>query len=177
MALRTLLARSGIQLKWNPALATTSLAQNGLQRFFATVQDDRKYAESHEWAQVDGDNATVGISDFAQLQLGDVVYVELPEVGTEVKQGEVFGVVESVKYPVFRPLDYRMIQAASDVYSPVSGEVTEVNSSLVDDSSLVNESPYDDGWFMKVKVTDKGSLNSLMESKAYEEHCAKADDH
>jgi len=92
------------------------------------------------------------------------VYVELPEVGTEVKQGEVFGVVESVK-------------AASDVYSPVSGEVTEVNSSLVDDSSLVNESPYDDGWFMKVKVTDKGSLNSLMESKAYEEHCAKADDH
>mmetsp|Transcript_14112 Transcript_14112/g.42602 ORF Transcript_14112/g.42602 Transcript_14112/m.42602 type:complete len:165 (-) Transcript_14112:309-803(-) len=164
MALRTLLARSGIQLKWNPALATTSLAQNGLQRFFATVQDDRKYAESHEWAQVDGDNATVGISDFAQLQLGDVVYVELPEVGTEVKQGEVFGVVESVK-------------AASDVYSPVSGEVTEVNSSLVDDSSLVNESPYDDGWFMKVKVTDKGSLNSLMESKAYEEHCAKADDH
>jgi len=77
MALRTLLARSGIQLKWNPALATTSLAQNGLQRFFATVQDDRKYAESHEWAQVDGDNATVGISDFAQVCATDLMVPEL----------------------------------------------------------------------------------------------------
>lgn len=118
--------------------------------------DGFKYAKSHEYVNMDGDIATVGISDFAQSELGDVVYVELPEVGSELTKGETFGVVESVK-------------AASDVYAPVSGEVIEVNETLADDPSKVNSEPFEGGWMMKVKVTGGGE--DLLDSKAYEAHC------
>ena len=124
----------------------------------ATVVDGLKYAESHEWVKVEGGEATIGITDFAQSELGDVVYVELPEVGTAVEAKETFGVVESVK-------------AASDVYSPISGEVTAVNDALVDDPSKLNTEPFEGGWMMKIKVSDAGELDGLMDSAAYSASC------
>ncbi|EFJ40977.1 hypothetical protein VOLCADRAFT_77739 [Volvox carteri f. nagariensis] len=127
---------------------------------FSTVAQGYKYAKSHEWAKADGDIATVGISDHAQGQLGDVVYVELPDVGKEVKRGETFGVVESVK-------------AASDVYSPVSGEVVEVNQALVDKPGTVNTSPYEEGWIIKVKMSKKGELVGLLNADEYAAECEK----
>ncbi|KAG2437594.1 hypothetical protein HYH02_011234 [Chlamydomonas schloesseri] len=129
-------------------------------RSYATVEKGYKYAASHEWANVNGDVATVGISDHAQGELGDVVYVELPDVGKAVKKGETFGVVESVK-------------AASDVYSPVSGEVVEVNSVLVDKPGTVNTSPFKEGWIIKVKLSNKGELSSLLDADAYTKECEK----
>nr|BCL66155.1 glycine cleavage system protein H [Volvox reticuliferus]BCL66223.1 glycine cleavage system protein H [Volvox reticuliferus] len=127
---------------------------------YSTVVQGYKYAKSHEWAKVDGDTATVGISDHAQGQLGDVVYVELPDVGKAVKQGETFGVVESVK-------------AASDVYSPISGEVVEVNQALVDKPGTVNTSPFEEGWIIKVKLSNKGELGALLDADAYAAECEK----
>ena len=141
-----------------------SLSQSGgnilpfAARGYATVVDGLKYAESHEWAKVDGETATIGITDFAQSELGDVVYVELPEVGATVEAKETFGVVESVK-------------AASDVYSPVTGEVVEVNDALVDDPSKLNSEPFEGGWMMKVKVSDASELDGLMDSAAYSASC------
>lgn len=120
---------------------------------------DLRYSKEHEWVRVDGDIATVGISDFAQAQLGDVVFVELPEVGRGVSQNEETAVVESVK-------------AASEVYAPVSGEVVEVNNALEDDPELVNRSPMDDGWFVKIRMTDASQLDALMDSAAYESFTA-----
>ncbi len=114
-----------------------------------------KYASSHEWALDNGDGTvTVGISEHAQEALGDVVFVELPEVGSELEAGEEFGVVESVK-------------AASDVYSPVSGEVIGVNSDLEDSPETINESPYKEGWLIKIKMTDATELDDLLDAKAY----------
>ncbi|KAL3159795.1 hypothetical protein ABBQ38_010200 [Trebouxia sp. C0009 RCD-2024] len=166
MALRILASEAVSSLGLRRAAPTLSSAQpQFLQIFsqnFASVSKDVVYQDSHEWAKVDGETATVGISDFAQAELGDIVYVELPEVGSEVKQGEQFGVVESVK-------------AASDINSPVSGEVTEVNSSLTDESSKVNQEPYSGGWMMKVKLSDKGELKNLMDPAQYEDHCAKSE--
>lgn len=127
-------------------------------RGFATVVDGLKYAESHEWVKLDGDTGTIGITDFAQSELGDVVYVELPEVGSTVTAKETFGVVESVK-------------AASDVYSPVSGEVIEVNDALVDDPSKLNSEPFEGGWMMKIKVSDASEADGLMDSAAYSAQC------
>ncbi|KAI5667588.1 hypothetical protein M9H77_17441 [Catharanthus roseus] len=127
-------------------------------RGFATVIKDLKYAESHEWVKVDGNSATVGITDHAQDHLGDVVYVELPEVGASVKQGEGFASVESVK-------------ATSDVYSPVSGKVVEVNKELDSSPGLVNASPYGNGWIMKVEMNNKDELNSLLDSDQYSKVC------
>merc|ERR1719199_171000 len=126
-------------------------------RAMSTVIEGLKYMQSHEWAKVDGDVATIGITDHAQAELGDVVYVELPEVGSTVTHKETFGVVESVK-------------AASDVYSPVTGEVIEVNEALNDTPGTVNESPFESGWLMKVKVSDVPS--SLMDAAAYEKSIA-----
>ncbi|MGB0684099.1 MAG: glycine cleavage system protein GcvH [Magnetovibrionaceae bacterium] len=114
------------------------------------------YTKDHEWVAVEGDEATIGITDYAQQQLGDVVFVELPEDGTELKAGTEAGVVESVK-------------AASDVYAPVSGTVTEGNQGLVDDPALVNRSAEDDGWFFKVTLADAGELDELMDEEAYRE--------
>ena len=114
----------------------------------------RYFTDEHEWIDLEGDTATVGITDFAQGQLGDIVFVELPEVGTMVEKGKDAAVVESVK-------------AASDVYAPLSGEVVEVNDGLEDDPALVNSSPEEDGWFFKMTVSDKSELEGLMDDKAY----------
>ena len=113
-----------------------------------------KYTEDHEWVKVEGDTATVGITVHAQDALGDVVFVELPEVGATLAQKDTAGVVESVK-------------AAADVYMPISGEVTEVNEALRDDPSLANSDPLGEGWFFKVKLSDPSQLDALMDETAY----------
>jgi glycine cleavage system H protein len=121
--------------------------------------DDLKYAASHEWVRVDEDGvATVGISDHAQDALGDIVFVELPEPGTNVNARDEVSVVESVK-------------AASDIYSPVSGEIIAVNEDLLEAPETVNSSPYDNGWFYKIKVSDEAELDELMDAEAYSDHC------
>jgi glycine cleavage system H protein len=116
------------------------------------------YTEEHEWIRVEGDSATVGITDFAQGQLGDIVFVELPEAGRQVSKGGEAAVVESVK-------------AASDVYAPVSGEVTEANQALSDDPSLVNTAPEGDGWFFKLRLSDPSELDGLMDAESYQAFC------
>jgi glycine cleavage system H protein len=113
------------------------------------------YTKEHEWVRVDGDVATIGISDHAQEQLGDVVFVELPEVGKEVAQGDQLAVVESVK-------------AASDIYAPVSGEVVERNEALEGSPALVNEDPEGGAWFFKLKLKERAELDELMDREAYE---------
>lgn len=121
---------------------------------------DLLYASTHEWASSDGDQIIVGISDYAQHALGDVVFVELPEVGSTLEQGQSFGAVESVK-------------AASDVYAPVSGEVIEVNETLVDAPETVNSDPYESGWMIKLRARDfEGERGSLMDAIAYAQHAA-----
>jgi glycine cleavage system H protein len=117
------------------------------------IPTELKYLKSHEWLRLEGDIATVGISDFAQDQLGDVVFVELPAVGKILKAGDATAVVESVK-------------TASDIYSPVSGEVIEVNSSLTDEPELINSGPYGDGFLFKVRVT--GTSSDLLDAAAYQ---------
>lgn len=119
-----------------------------------STPSDLKYARSDEWVRLEGDTATIGISDFAQDQLNDIVFVELPEVGDELAQGATFGVVESVK-------------AASDVYVPVAGTVTEVNTALQDEPELINADPYGRGWIIKLKVSDPAPLDALMDADAY----------
>jgi len=124
------------------------------------IPADLKYLETHQWVRVEADGtATVGITDFAQEQLGDVVYIGVPEVGVTVNGGEEAGVAESVK-------------SASDVFSPVTGEVIEVNEKLEDEPEIVNEDPYGDGWMFKVKLADLGELDGLMDADAYSEHVA-----
>jgi glycine cleavage system H protein len=118
------------------------------------VPADLRYAKSHEWVRVNGDVATIGITDHAQHELTDVVFVELPALGRMLKAGEACAVVESVK-------------TASDIYSPVSGEVLAVNQKVVDEPALVNEKPYDDGWFFQVKVSNPDELTALMNDQAY----------
>jgi len=118
------------------------------------------YSKDHEWIAVDGDIGTVGITDFAQQELGDVVYVELPDVGKPLSANDPFGTVESVK-------------AVSDVFSPVSGEVVEVNSRLIDEPELVNESPHDEAWIMRIRIKDASELQSLMRAEQYEEYIRK----
>ncbi|MBT6084222.1 MAG: glycine cleavage system protein GcvH [Rhodospirillaceae bacterium] len=118
-----------------------------------------KYSEDHEWIIVDGDIGTVGITDHAQSQLGDIVFVELPEVGSAVEAGTDAGVVESVK-------------AASDLMTPVSGEITETNDALEAEPSLANSAPTGDGWFFKVKLSDTSELDGLMDEAAYKAFCA-----
>jgi len=120
---------------------------------------DCKYAATHEWARLDEDGTvTVGISDFAQNSLGDVVYVELPEEGQDVSGGDEAGVVESVK-------------AASDIYAPVSGTVVAINEALEDEPEKVNQDPYGDGWFFKLKPNDEAELEELLDAEAYQEVC------
>ncbi|WP_417336924.1 glycine cleavage system protein GcvH [Halobacteriovorax marinus] len=121
------------------------------------VPKELKYTTDHEWAQLEGDIVTVGITDFAQSSLGDIVFVELPEVGDELSKEDSFGVVESIK-------------SVSDLYSPLAGEVVEVNSELVDSPESCNESPYG-SWMIKLKVESADEFNSLMTPEAYSEHC------
>ena len=117
------------------------------------------YTKDHEWVRVDGDTGTVGITDFAQGQLGDIVFVEVPEAGRQVEQGGDAAVVESVK-------------AASDVYAPVSGEVVEGNAALADTPDLVNTDPEGEGWFFKLRLSDTSQLDGLMDADAYKAFCA-----
>jgi glycine cleavage system H protein len=120
----------------------------------SNIPSDLKYAKSHEWVRVSGGTATVGITDHAQHELTDVVFLELPEIGRKVKAGDACAVVESVK-------------TASDIYSPVSGEITEINKAAVDNPALVNTDSYGNGWFYKIKLTDPAELNSLLSPEQY----------
>ena len=120
----------------------------------SNVPDELKYAKSHEWVRVEGDTATVGITDHAQHELTDVVFVELPKAGRSVGAGEACAVVESVK-------------TASDIYSPVSGEVTEVNPGVVSNPALANTDPYGAGWFYKLKLTNPAETSSLLTAAQY----------
>lgn len=116
--------------------------------------DDVRYAESHEWARTESDKVKVGISDYAQDQLGDIVFVELPEVGDTFGKGEEFGTVESVK-------------AVSELYMPVAGEIVAINASLEDSPEKVNNTPYGDGWMIEVKADDPSQFDDLMDNSAY----------
>ncbi len=116
------------------------------------------FTPEHEWVAVDGDAGIVGISAYAANALGDVVYVELPEIGRDMAKGDEAAVVESVK-------------AASEIYAPVGGEVTEINAALDDTPDKVNEDPRGDGWFLKIKITDKSELEALMDEAAYKTYC------
>jgi len=123
------------------------------------VPSDLKYARTHEWVRVSGDTATIGITDHAQHELTDVVFVELPAAGRQVKAGEACAVVESVK-------------TASDIYSPVSGEIIEVNPALSNRPELVNSSPYEQGWFYKIKLSQPSELNGLLSPADYTKQIA-----
>jgi glycine cleavage system H protein len=118
------------------------------------IPSDLKYTKSHEWVRAAGDTATIGITDHAQAELTDIVFVELPEAGRKVKAGDACAVVESVK-------------TASDIYAPVSGEILESNKTVVDDPALVNKEPYAGGWFFKIKLSNPAELTSLMSPEQY----------
>lgn len=118
------------------------------------VPKDLKYTDEHEWLFVEGDVATVGITDYAQSELGDLVFIELPTVGDHVEQGDAFGNVEAVK-------------AVSDLFAPVSGDIVEINEMLNDDPETVNRDPYADGWMIKVKISDPSELEALMDAATY----------
>ncbi len=117
----------------------------------------RKYTKEHEWVKVEGDIAEIGITDYAQDSLGDIVFLELPETGAEIEKEESFGVVESVK-------------AVSDLYTPVSGTIEETNEPLADTPELINEHPYEDGWMIRIKMSDTSELEELMDVSAYEDY-------
>lgn len=119
--------------------------------------NELKYTKDHEWARVEGARVTVGVTDHAQSALGDVVFVELPQVGRTLKAHETFGVVESIK-------------AVSDLYSPLAGKVVEVNSSLTDDPSRVNKDPYGEAWLIKLELADTAAVNALMDAAAYTQY-------
>jgi glycine cleavage system H protein len=120
------------------------------------IRENLKYTKDHEWISIDGDIATVGITDFAQSELGDIVYVEVDTIDENLNKDDVFGTVEAVK-------------TVSDLFLPVSGEILEFNESLNDNPELINESPYDEGWIIKMKVEDSDQLSELLDSKSYSE--------
>lgn len=120
-----------------------------------TSPEDLKYSKEHEWVRVSGNIVTIGISDYAQDQLGEIVFVELPDEGEEFSKDDAFGVVESVK-------------SVNDIYAPVSGRVVEVNDPVVDSPEIVSEDPYGEGWLIKIEVEDTGELKELMTAKQYE---------
>jgi glycine cleavage system H protein len=121
------------------------------------VRDDLKYTDTHEWLKLEGNTAKVGITDHAQEELTDIVFVELPEEGKEVKKGDELCVVESVK-------------SVSEIYSPVSGKIIKVNTELEDAPETVNDSPYDDGWLVEIEVSDKSEIEELLDSEAYKKN-------
>ena len=126
--------------------------------------EDSRYAKSHEYVHLDGDVGTIGITDYAQKELGDVVFVELPQVGAQLEGNEELGSIESVK-------------AVSELFAPVTGEVTEVNERLRDNPELVNSDPYGDGWMIKVRISDASELDELMTAEEYDEYCEKESGH
>lgn len=119
-----------------------------------TIQDNLKYTKDHEWIKIDGDEATIGITDFAQKELGDIVYVEVETEGETLDKEEVFGSVEAVK-------------TVSDLFMPISGEIIAFNEALEDEPELVNTDPYDKGWMIKIKMTDSSELDALLDATAY----------
>lgn len=128
------------------------------------IPQDYKYTRTHEWVKIDGDVVTIGITDFAQSELGDITYLELPGVGANLQQSEPFGVVESVK-------------AASDIYAPVTGEVVEENAAAIDSPEVVNSSPYGDAWLLKIRVTEASQLEGLLDADAYSKLVAESGGH
>lgn len=126
-----------------------------------SAPENLKYTKTHEWVLIEDDVMTVGLADYAQQELGDITYLELPDVGDSVSAGEAFGVVESVK-------------AASDIYSPFDGEVLERNDGAVDAPEVINASPYDAAWLIKVKVSDPSQVDGLMDAKSYDDYAAEA---
>ena len=120
------------------------------------IPDNLKYSKEHEWIKVEGDMAVMGITDFAQGELGDIVFIELPSIGKKVEQMKPFGTIEAVK-------------AVSDMFAPVSGEIIEVNTSLEADAGVINSDPYGNGWIVKIKLANKAELNQLLDAKSYAE--------
>jgi len=120
------------------------------------IPEELLYTKEHEWTRIDDKVATIGITDYAQGELGDIVYVELPEVGTQVNQGDSFGTIEAVK-------------AVSDLFAPLSGEVAEINESLNDEPEKVNQDPYNEGWMIKIKISDESEKEELLGSEQYED--------
>ncbi|OGB67017.1 MAG: glycine cleavage system protein H [Caldithrix sp. RBG_13_44_9] len=120
------------------------------------IPAELKYTKDHEWARIEGDVATVGITDYAQSELGDIVYVELPEVGKKTKQADSFGTIEAVK-------------AVSDLFAPLSGEIIEINHTLSDQPEVINKDPYGEGWLVKIKVSNKSEISILLDKSKYEE--------
>eukprot|EP00249_Psilotum_nudum_P005722 c19149_g3_i2 orf=62-559(+) len=158
MALRVLASRAAasvLRLSSHPRPLCPP-GSSFLRRFCAQFPEELKYSKSHEWMKVDGEHGTMGITSFALEQLGDIVYVELPEVGRKVEQGESFCVVESVK-------------AASSVYSPVGGEVIEVNSQLAESPEKLKEDPHGGSWLVKLKLDDQSQLDLLVNAAGYKE--------
>ncbi|CAN5166300.1 glycine cleavage system protein GcvH [soil metagenome] len=128
------------------------------------VPKDYKYTKTHEWVKVEGDVATIGITDFAQSELGDITYIELPPVGSSLNQSDSLGVIESVK-------------AASDIYSPISGEVIEDNTNVETTPEMVNSSPFEDAWLVRLKVTDQSQIENLLDAEAYEKLLEESGSH
>ncbi|KAF0928771.1 hypothetical protein E2562_010650 [Oryza meyeriana var. granulata] len=164
MALRLWASSAANALKISCSGASRAAPAYSISRYFSTVLDGLKYSSSHEWVKHDGSVATIGITDHAQGHLGEVVFVELPEAGAKVSQGGAFGNVESVK-------------ATSDVNSPISGEVVEVNDKLSETPGLINSSPYDDGWMIKVKPSSPSEMDALLDAAKYTKHCEEEDAH
>jgi glycine cleavage system H protein len=125
-----------------------------------TTPEDSRYAKSHEYVHVEGDIGTIGITEYAQKELGDVVFVELPQVGAQLELGDELGSIESVK-------------AVSELFSPVSGEVVEINEALADKPELVNTDPYGDGWMVRIRLTARDEVDELMSAEEYEEYAMK----
>jgi len=126
-----------------------------------TSPADRRYTKTHEWVALDGDVATIGVTDFAQSELGDITYPDLPDIGTAISENSAFGVVESVK-------------AANDIFSPIDGEVVERNDAAVDAPETVNSSPYGDAWLVKVRISDPAKYDALMDAAAYDSFAESA---
>ena len=120
------------------------------------IKPNLKYTKDHEWISIDGNNATIGITDYAQGELGDIVYVEIESIGDSLNKEEIFGSVEAVK-------------TVSDLFVPVSGEITEMNENLEDNPELINDDPYGDGWIIKMKINDSSELNDLLSPEEYKE--------
>ena len=123
----------------------------------SNIPENLKYSTDHEWALIEGDIITVGITDHAQSELGDIVFVELPDVGDEVDKGDSFGTIEAVK-------------TVAELYAPASGEVVEVNESLEDEAETINSNPYESGWIVKIKLSDASELDELLNAEGYQEH-------
>ncbi|ONK58972.1 uncharacterized protein A4U43_C08F1620 [Asparagus officinalis] len=165
MALKLWASSTANALRISCAASRASpLSAFSVSRCFSSVLDGLKYSPSHEWVKHEGSVATIGITDHAQGHLGEVVFVELPESGAAVSKGGSFGAVESVK-------------ATSDVNSPISGEVVEVNSKLTEAPGLINSGPYEDGWMIKIKPSNPSEIESLMGPKEYTKFCEEEDAH